>query len=277
MTEPVQWLVRWITPISDSERALGRTRSTSASCPVRAAGLTTRTCSITQSEAARPSRTMVSPACGSGGPTRVTGASRPSARTRNSRSLPAGSPVSAVAGLGADPRTAGVAPTNLIPGQLRVEQDLATGVGSDHAVTGPACPEPVDRSSRTALQHSRSECVEVVLLGEQQHRGDALELRAPAGGRSQQFTGGKFQAGRPDPLTLFVQSRPHQDLQAQRPQGSPQFQTQSSPPTSSGRARAGRVTEPPGHRYRRQAVDRHGDDDDEKRDRKDLRCTPDVL
>ena len=42
--------------------------------------------------AARPSRTMVSPACGSGGPARVTGSSLPSARTRNSRSLPAGIP-----------------------------------------------------------------------------------------------------------------------------------------------------------------------------------------
>ena len=42
--------------------------------------------------AARPSRIMVSPACGSGGPARVTGSSLPSARTRNSRSLPAGIP-----------------------------------------------------------------------------------------------------------------------------------------------------------------------------------------
>ena len=42
--------------------------------------------------AAGPSRTMASPSCGCGGPVRVTGARVPFARTRNSRSLPAGMP-----------------------------------------------------------------------------------------------------------------------------------------------------------------------------------------
>ena len=70
----------------------GAAAGRSASFPVRAAGLTHADVPHHAVPAARPSRTIVSPACGSGGPARVTGSSLPSARTRNSRSLPAGMP-----------------------------------------------------------------------------------------------------------------------------------------------------------------------------------------
>jgi hypothetical protein len=72
-------------------------------------------------------------------------------------------------------------------------------------MAGQPGAEPVDRPFNTASQHSGPECVEVVLTCEHQQRGDALELGVTAGGRGEQFT-------------------------------------QFSPPTSSGRVRAGRVT-----------------------------------
>jgi hypothetical protein len=69
----------------------------------------------------------------------------------------------------------GIAAADLVSRQLGSEQDLAASVGSDHAVAGQPGPEPVDRPLKAALQHARPECVEVVLAGEQQQRGDALE------------------------------------------------------------------------------------------------------
>src|SRR5437660_661558 len=99
----------------------------------------------------------------------------------------------------------GLAAADLVARQLGSEQDLAASVGSDHAVAGQPGPEPVDRPLKAALQHNRPECVEVVLAGEQQQRGDALELGATASGRGQQFTGCQLQADCFDPLPLLVE------------------------------------------------------------------------
>src|SRR4029077_9696693 len=170
----------------------GAAASRSVSEPVRAPGLTTRTCSITNHPRPRRAESWcLLPAvpavrCGSPGQAgrppgrgRAGGGRRGSrAAPRNEKERPAGGGSHAVGGPGADPAAAGVAPADFVPGHLLVEQDLTAGIGSDHAVAGQACPESVDRALDAALQHGRSECVEVVLTRQQEDRGDALELRA---------------------------------------------------------------------------------------------------
>ena len=54
--------------------------------------------------------------------------------------------------------------------------------GRYHTVAGQPGAEPVDRSFDAACQVSGGEGVEVVLIGEQEHRGDALKLGTAGGG-----------------------------------------------------------------------------------------------
>ena len=128
---------------------------------------------------------MVSPSSRGGVDVWVTGARVPSARTRNSRSLPAGIPPSA--GNREDSCSPGVAVANVIAGQAGAEQGLTAGIGCDHAMAGEAGAEPVDRAVGSARQSHRGQSVEIVLIGEQEHRGNAVELRAAGSRRGQQL------------------------------------------------------------------------------------------
>ena len=77
----------------------------------------------------------------------MTGARIPLARTRNSRSLPAGIRLSAVV-----PR---VPVANVILGQVGAEEDLAAGIRCDHAVAGEAGAEPGRPGPRHCLPSMR--------------------------------------------------------------------------------------------------------------------------
>jgi len=128
------------------------------------------------------------------------------------------------------------------PGHSGAEQDLTAGVGRHHAFSAQRRREPVHATFDVALQHGRGERVEIVLCGQQEHRRDPLEPRAAAGRRGEQLARRQLQPGLPDPLPLPLQAAHISTSSPANRSARPRSTTHGSPPTSSGRVRAGRAT-----------------------------------
>ena len=136
------------------------------------------------------------------------------------------------------------APCTVSPGDLDArqgiaEQDLPRGERRHHADLLARRRDPVDPAVERALEGHRSERVEVVLLGEQQHGGDALELGAATGGVGQQVARARAR-GRPRWIRRVVRRAPAH-MSTSRPPvpgaRAPRSTTHGLPPTISGRAR----------------------------------------
>src|SRR5512139_2207641 len=131
--------------------------------------------------------------------------------------------------------------------------------------------EAVDLPAETSLQDGRGKCVEVVLVAEQEHRRDPLELRASAGGSGEQPARGELEPGGADRLALPLQRGPQDRLDPGSPERSSQVDHPWVSSHEQGAApRRADDAETPGNGHGGEPVEADGGDDDEEGDREDL-------